>query len=186
MKTLTYTVYEYSELSPDAKERAREDARIEWGFPRGDEAIASLKALAEHFNGKLTTYGVDWFGTMRSSAAVLMPDTEEMGEAEIKRRLDALGSFDPKTLRGNGDCLLTGYGIDEGAIDGFRKAFFDGERDLKELMDAAFRSWLEECQSDCEAEYSDEVFSETSEANDRWYKETGQLASREQIGSNPK
>ncbi len=65
--------------------------------------------------------------------------------------------------------------MDEGAIDGFRIAFHAGERDLGELMMAAFRSWLKEAQSDCEWQYKDEAFGEMCDANDYEFYESGEL-----------
>lgn len=99
----------------------------------------------------------------------------ELEESDIADRLAKLGTFDPITLRGHGKCLLTGYCGDENAIDGFRKAWLGGERDLNKLMQAAFREWLEDGQADCEAQYEDENFSEHCEANEYEFTEEGKL-----------
>lgn len=173
-ETLTVKVYKWEELSDKAKEAATYKAQISMGYPWADDAIKSLKALAEHFGGSVSDYSVDFCNSSYSHAKFDMPSDIE--KPEIARRLKALGSYNRKTLKGNGDCALTGYGSDEDAIDGFRAAFLrDGETDLEKLMQAAFKTWLKAAQNDCEAMFSDEGMKETSEANDCEYTEDGEI-----------
>jgi hypothetical protein len=174
MKTITKSIniYTFSELPPKGKETAKQQYEIHHGYPFADEAIASLSALVEHFGGSMKNYSVDFFATSHSSASFDLP---ELKEDEIKEKVDALGDFDPETLKGKGDCVLTGYCSDENAIDGLRIAWHSGERDPEKLMQAAFRSWLADAQADCEAYYTDENFGESSDANEREYTEDGYL-----------
>lgn len=174
MKTRTYNVYTFAELSDKAKQRAKDQFAADMGFSWGDEYLASIKALAAHFDGKASNWSIDWFASSYSSMSFDMPD--EMEPDEIAARLAKLGTFNPETLRGNGDCLLTGYCGDEDCIDGFRAAWHKGERDLKKLMDAAFDTWIKAAQSDCEAQFKDDTFQETAEANNWEYEEDGSLA----------
>jgi hypothetical protein len=60
---------------------------------------------------------------------------------------------------------LTGYCADENAIDGFRKAWHAGERDLEKLMDAAFDSWLADAQADAQWQMKDEQVDESITAD---------------------
>jgi len=174
METRTYTVYEFSELSEDAKQNAKNKHAELFGYSWGTEALESIGKLAEHFGGKVTRYSIDWFRGSHSSMLFEMP---EMEPEEISARLAKLGTFDPETLKGHGDCALTGYSADEDAIDGFRKAFLkDGEKDLDALMGAAFNSWLDAGQADCEDQYTDEAFQETAESNEWMFEEDGTLA----------
>lgn len=173
-RQVSLTVYKFSELSETARERAKMDHGALFGYSWSSEALKSLKALAAHFGGRVKDYEVDWWNTSYSSASFEMP---EMTAAEIRRRLRALGSYNRKTLKGEGDCKLTGFCLDENAIDGFRWAFMrEGERDLSALMEAAFRSWLKACQDDAEDQYSDEQFGETADANGWEYYQDGELA----------
>ena len=163
MKTIETTVYEFAELSDSAKDRARDwwrNAQTEYSW--AGEAMASIKALAAHFSGKMSDWQIDWFNSSRSSASFSMP---EMEAGEIESRMVDLGGFDSKTLRGQGDCKLTGYCADENAIDGFRKAWHAGERDLEKLMDAAFDSWLADAQADAQWQMKDEQADESITAN---------------------
>lgn len=186
MKTASVTIYSFSELSPTAKARAIADHSAAFGFCWADEYLASLRALAEHFGGKLKDYSVNWDDSSYSSADFDMPtdglaylsDAEdaETEAASIAAKLAALGSYDPSTLKGHGNCKLTGFCGDESAIDGFRVAFHrDGERDLGRLMQAAFRNWLKDAQADCADQGSDEQFSETADANGWQFRENGSL-----------
>jgi hypothetical protein len=171
MRTIPITIYRFDELPSDkAKQRAVDDYAALFGYTWADEAIASLRKLAEHFHGKLKDYSIDFFKCSYSDATFDMPDLEP---DEIGHLLARLGGFNPETQRGLGDCVLTGYCADENAIDGFRKAFHEGERDLNKLMASAFASWLEDAQADCADFYSFEQFAEHSDANDYEYTASG-------------
>jgi len=174
MRTATVTVYRFAELSAEAKERAKRDYAEVWGYVAGEDAIKSLEALAKHFGGALKKYGVDFFDASPSFARFDMP--EDMGADEIRDTLAALGSYDAATLCGDGECKLTGYCVDEDAIDGFRIAFLrDGVTDLDALMQAAFRSWLAATQADCADFYTDAQFGEHADLNGYEYGEDGAL-----------
>lgn len=175
MKTATINVYSFSELSPKAKARAIADHAEAFGFSSADDYLASLEKLAEHFGGKLADYSVCWDNSSYSSARFDMPETEP---EEVDAKVAALGSYDPATLKGNGDCLLTGFCGDESAIDGVRLAYLrDGVRDLSELMEAGFRSWLKDAQADCADQSTDERFSETADANEWTFYSNGRIFS---------
>lgn len=132
--------------------------------------MSSLNTLAYHFGGVVSDYSIDWFGGSHSYAKFRMP---ELDKAEIAARLAELGSYNPETLKGDGECKLTGFCADDDAIDGFRIAFAEGEADLEKLMQAAFDSWLKAAQADCEDQYSDEQFGETCDANEYEFYENG-------------
>lgn len=171
MRTVTTTLYRFNELPAAAKKRAAEEHRCSGSqYPWAEEALASIRALAEHFGGRVTTYGVDF---LRASYSHMDFDMPAMERREIKARLRRLGTFNKTTLRGNGDCKLTGYCADEDAIDGFRAAFFAGESDLAALMQAAFKTWLESVQADAEQAFSLEGYAEHADANNHEFYDSG-------------
>lgn len=174
MITKTITLYSFDELTEKAKNRAREDYATNDGYLWADDALKSLSALAEKFGGKLVNYSITWDNSSPSRALFDMPD--DMTESETADVLRTLGGYNKRTGRGNGDCVLTGYCMDEDAIDGLRAAFRAGETDLHSLMQAAFRSWLKVCQADYEDFYSDERFSEHCESNGYHFTESGKLS----------
>jgi hypothetical protein len=176
MKTITKTetVYEFNELSDAAKDRARELLCREYSW--ADEAMESIEAFAQHFNCYVSDSTIYFDGSMPSSCEFSHANcTRILDTEEIWRRLKELGSFDPKTLMGSGDCKLTGYCMDESAIDGFRKAWFSGERDLNELLQAGFESWIQAVQADYEYQRSDEQIAQHCEANEYFFTEEGEL-----------
>lgn len=173
MREVAVKIFTFPELSETAKQKAKQDHAAACGYNWADEALESLKALAKHFGGRLSRYEIDYFNCSHSSARFDMP---EMEADEIRELLAELGTYNPDTLKGNGDCKLTGVCFDEDAIDGFRAAFMrDGETDLDKLMAAAFYSWLGSVQSDCEYQFSDEAFAENCEANGYEFTEGGEL-----------
>lgn len=174
MKTITVKVYSFGELNEKAKERAKYDYMGLFGYNWDNDAIKSLKALAEHFDGELKDYEIDFFNSSYSSARFIMP--EWMSKQEFKAKLSKLGSYNKRTGKGNGDCVLTGVCFDEDAIDGFRQAYRNGAKSLDEMMQSAFRSWLKACQADCKGFYSDDEFSEHCDANKYLFLEDGEIA----------
>lgn len=174
MRNITVPVYKFSELSEEARDRVMRDHQAHWGYGRSVEAMASITALAEHFGAKVTDWEVCWDGSSYSSMRFDVPDdwTDDALAAAVKE----LGEYNPDTLKGNGDCVLTGYCLDEDAIDGLRRAYHDGVRDVAELLQAAFESWLSACQADYDDEYSYETFGEYSDANDLEYFADGRPA----------
>lgn len=180
MRQKTINIYEYSELSDSAKETARQNYAASVGYLHGDEAMESITKLAEHFSGKITNYEIDWSGgCCHSTMEFDMPHEDDMDASEIEARLNKLGTFNPETLKGHGECLLTGVCYDEDAIDGFRKAWHEGERDIYKLMEAAFRSLLAQCHSEYDCFYGNEdgdsEFAEHCEANNMEFYEDGSI-----------
>jgi hypothetical protein len=171
----TITVYRFNELPANAKQKAKDNYAESFGYAWAKEAITSLKKLADHFDGKVADYSIDFFRCGPSTASFSMPN--DMDADDIASRLDSLGTYNRETLKGHGDCKLTGYCADEDAIDGFRKPFHEGERDLPKLMHAAFKSWLQAAQDDCESQYSDDAFSEHADANEYEYEQHGRMSS---------
>jgi len=175
MKTISISVnlYRFKELTTKAKEHAKDDFRENHGYVWADEAKDSLRGLAEYFGGKLLDWSIDYFNGSRSYAKF---GTDELDPDDLESRLDALGTYDPVTFKGHGQCLLTGYCHDESVIDGFRKAFYaDDVVDLDKLLQAGFKTWLEAVQADCADQFSDETFGEHCEANDYDFTADGEL-----------
>lgn len=172
MKKVTITVYEFSELSNEAKEVAKDKHAEISGYSWSEEALNSLKKLAEHFGGKLVDYQVSWNNSSRSYALF---DAPEYTEEQLESLIEELGAVDPKTNKGTGECVLTGYCMDDSAADGVREAFNNGERDTNKLLQAGFRSWLKDCQDDYQSQYSDEGFTEIAEANEWFFTKDGKI-----------
>ncbi len=178
MRTITTTtkILKYNELTKSAKSTARSGYASSEGYLHAEEAMESIRKLAEHFNGTVTTYEIDWSGgCCHSTMSFDMPHESNMDESEIQSRLETLGDFNPETLKGLGDCELTGVCYDEDAIDGFRKKWHEGERDIAKLMEAAFRSLLAQCHSEYESFYGDDdsEFADYCEANNVEFYEDG-------------
>lgn len=173
-REIIVNVYQYAELSEKAKEKARDWYRSGDEYHWADDELASLKAFAEHFGAKLAKYEIDWGNGTYSSASFDVPETE-MEPAELEKLFSELGTFDPVTLKGNGDCVLTGYCGDENAIDGARMAWSKGERDLEKILQAGFRTWLKAAQADYEYQLSDEATEESIIANEYEFTADGKI-----------
>lgn len=180
------TVYKWPELSEAAKDNARQKYEEHNGganWFRAEEYLDAIKKLAKHFGGKVVDYSLDWSGGCSpSSMDFEMPTREEIGmtktgwRRDIWAKLRELGRFNRRTLRGHGDCKLTGMCYDENAIDGFRWAFYrDKENDLNVLMQSAFDSWMKAAHEDYEYDFGDEGMKETAEANEYEYTEDGRM-----------
>lgn len=167
-RQVTVTHYRFEALSDKAKQRVKD-----WLYSDGmhweRENWESFTTLVKRFNGQIRDWSIDsgyYSGWVRIDA----DDIEEDILADI---VNELGSYDPTTLRGNGDCVLTGYCADEYAIDGLRKAYHAGERNVENLLWAGFATWRKACNEEYEYHMTDEAIAETCEANDYWFDENG-------------
>ncbi len=173
-ETTTRNIYKFTELTDDAKANAKQEFSTHDDFPQGQEARESLEKLAEHFGCNLIDYEIDYTASSYSSAKFMTPD-DGMNENELRALLTGLGTYNKETLRGNGDCVLTGVCYDEDCIDGLRIAFHSGVRNLDKLLQAAFDSLLKSVQSEYEYQYTDEAFTENCEANGYEFDESGRM-----------
>jgi hypothetical protein len=172
MRKIEVPIYTYRELSESTRQEVRDEKADHYGYRGAEEAFKSMESLVEHFGGTIKDYDIDYFNCSYSYAKFDMP---ELTREEIAELLGQLGEFDPATRKGRGDCKLTGYCMDEDAIDGFRIAFLDGCSNLNKLMQAAFDSWLIAVHADCENEYADDTFAENEDASGIEYYQDGTI-----------
>ena len=177
MKQVTINTYKFAELSDKAKETAMEHYRNNtFEYFWGDDAIKSLEKFAEHFNCELSDYSIEWFEGHRNNVRFSVPEyMENLKANELKQYIKSMGSYNAKTKKGLGDCKFTGYCMDESACDGARIAFFKGERDINEILQAGYESWYEDCNKDAEYQISDEAITEHFEENEYNFTEDGTI-----------
>lgn len=173
MRTIRTKVYQFSELSKKAQETAVENNACNAEYFWSDDAIKSLEKFAKHFGAKLQNYEIDWTGSYSYSFARFDTEDINLTEDELKERIKAMGSYNKKTLRGDGDCKFTGYSMDEDAADGARKEYFKGERDIEKILQAGFDTWLKAGKADYECQLSHEQYAEHCEANEYEFKADG-------------
>lgn len=175
MRTIRTKVYQFSELSKAAQENATQINAYDCEFFDAYEFLASLKGLAEHFNCELKDYEIDWLNSSAPSFAYFnVPDyVNNWSEDELKTQVLSMGTYNTDTLRGDGECKFTGVCFDEDAADGLRKAYFEGERDMKELLQAGFKTWFKAANEAYEYQLSLEGFAEHCEANEYEFKADG-------------
>lgn len=174
------TVYQFSELADEAKEHAKNEYMAAVGASWTDEWFDSLKAVVEHFGGTLEDWSIDWNDAITANVTISAP---EMTAGEFRAKLDDCGSYNPETLKGNGDCKLTGYCGDENVIDGIRQSFYadpqpadDEDIDVESILMDGFYSWREAVAADVADQFSDDGFSEHCDANGYEFYENGELA----------
>lgn len=165
MRTIEVKLYQFSELSEKAKEKAVEENASTQEYFWADDQIKSLQKFAEHFGAKLLKYEIDWLNNSYSFATFETPDEPHTAK-ELRALIVDMGTYDKKTLQGFGDCKFTGYCGDEDAADGARKAFFAGERDLNEILQAGFKTWFKAAVADFEYQLSEKGFEEYCEGNE--------------------
>ena len=173
MRTITkeYKVYRFSELSEEAKRQAIEDYNADMPFHWSDEAMGSLKAGIKHFGCSLNDWSIDYLEPHRNRYTIDYSRYDK--EEDLLEDIEGMGSYNPETLKGLGDCKFTGHYTDENFCDGVRKKYFDGERDIKELILAGIQEWETAVRIDAEYQYTEEFMNDTSEINDWEYTEDG-------------
>ena len=141
-----------------------------------------LKAFEEHMNVKFLQWEIDPTDSVPvNTVQVNVPwyfedEEDEENIASLRNAIESLGSYDSVTLKGYGDCVLTGVCYDEDMADGARYAFYhDGERDRKTVamnafhfLEAAIHNEYREC-------VTEEYASEFAEMNGYQFTQDGEL-----------
>ena len=178
MKTIKINLYKYSELpTEDAKERARNWFTTEMEYSWANEAIESMKAFLEKFHCSLNDYSINFLEPFRNDFSISYPKFLRSSEkiCFIESVLKDLGSFNPETLKRNGDCKLTGMCFDENLIEGLRIEFSKGETDMQELIQAGLSEWEECVRKDYEFQFTEEYLKEVFAANEYEFNEDGSI-----------
>ena len=176
MRTIETTVYRYSELNEEAKENALEAwgrMQSEFGYNWSNEAIDSLGKGIEFLNGYMSNYSIDFLEPYRNEVSFTCNDDED--QEELYLLIMSMGTYNKDILKGDGECLLTGFCVDENFFDGVRIAYFQGERDKRELILAGISELEVACRKDCEYQFTEEALIEADECNDYEYTEEGEL-----------
>lgn len=154
MRTVTLTVYLFSELSDTAKERARQWWRECIDFDGSDE-LHSIQAFCKHFGVRLVSWSVG-----ACSPIDYRHDASNKNFRGLK-----LKDFTP-------DHMPTGYYLDYDLWQTFHTAFKntgDAKQAFDDALDAGFRGW----RADMEFQLSDECVDETLAINEYEFDENG-------------
>ena len=154
MRTVTLTVYLFSELSDTAKEKARQWWREHIDFDGSDE-LHSIQTFCKHFDVKLTHWSVG-------------------AHSPIEYKHDASNeNFRGRKLKDfKHDHMPTGYYLDCDLWQTFYTVFKntgDAKRAFDAALDAGFRGW----RADMEHQLSDECVDERLKSNGYEFDENG-------------
>lgn len=185
MRTEQITVYQFDELSDDAKERAREWWRrceAEDGYHWWNEAKASLDVFCDRFNVKVTDYSVGAFSPSHVTLSIDRYDTE-FGTYYDDNRVPGLSGVRLwKYLRNQCGvdgplaecCPFTGVCFDESLLQPIREFMVSPDaRTYAELLNDCVDSWLADVLADDEARFEDENVDEAIRANEYGFTEDG-------------
>jgi len=181
MKTVEVSVYQFSELSESAKEKAISDFRVFDEYSWSQEVLQSVEDGLEHFGASLSDYSIDWNNINCSSWKISFPEQGELSGVRLwkylqNNHLTYWNKYQKKTdelLSGN--CPFTGVCFDEDFLDNIRKF-------IKRPDSSTFEDLLEESVWNCfnagckdyEYQQSDEAITEMIEANDYEFTEDGE------------
>jgi len=173
MKTMVkeFTVYNFDELSDDAKYRAMDDVEYPWCY----ENMESLKTFMNLFNIHLTDYSIDLSGGKCSYSYInWSADDSIIMELKYIRLYKYLLNNYEKHI--NQNCELTGYFMDASLmyhLTEFMKAPYSISG--YDLFKKCIEEFKDDYLKDCEGYYSFESFKELSDNNEWLYLEDGSL-----------
>ena len=177
MKQYTISTYSLDELCGAARGRALEHLQQEsyaQGYHWAQESLESLKAFLERFNAVLHGYRIEWDYPSRSSIHFTVEEPTTIEEIDsVHRVIEEAGSYDPITLSGYGDCLLTGFCMDEPLLDGFRTHWAVYTGDLRGALQAGIDELLRECAADYQYALSEPAMLEAAELFEWQFSEQG-------------
>lgn len=150
MKTIEVKLYEFNELSEEAKKNAISQAReSRWEYDWVGEALSSLDCFLNELGTHIINYSIDWENPSRSYVKVY--DAES---------IDTEFTFD------SDDYSLTGYCMDYPLIKTWNET-----RDVHQAIEA----WLMDCAKDYEYQISDGGIAEFIQMNGYDFTEDGKL-----------
>ena len=157
MRQETINIYQFEELSDEAKKNAfewyRNGQEIHWG----DEWIDSLKSFCKKFDIELCDWSYGFYEGARISTNI---EYLEYGKDY---------TFNHETLKRMGigdDCPFTGFCADEDLLAPIR-AIKEGENPLRiDILQECLDSWLSGFNADIESQQSDEYIADHIIANE--------------------
>ena len=187
MRTVETKVYLFKELSDTAKQKAIEWYRNGQEFHWSSECIQALEKALEHFNVTLKDYSIDWDNINGCYTSIEFQQDDAFGDGIEnlcgvrlwkylqKNHSTYFCKYNKKykpTLDGN--CPFTGWCWDESFLDPIREFIKKPTKiSFGELIEDCIHSLLKEGCNDWEYQQSDEVVSETIEANGYEFTEDG-------------
>lgn len=172
MRTITpepFTVYTFSELSPEAQTKAVEAIQTTnhdlygWGY----ENVDSLNAFAARAGFKVLDYSI---GTCSYSYVKIDAEDEPLIDSEYLGRSKAEWN---KLATECEECSLTGYDFDGAFAAPLIEALNDPSATFRDTMQSCVDAWVDAYVADIEYTYSDEAIREHIEANEYEYREDG-------------
>ena len=199
MREVITPIYEVSELSPQAFNRAFNQWLECDPYDRGRDNESTLDRFSELFNVRVTswsyggnnrhvrfsTYGLDEYDYSDVSGErlrrwVINNYHSRVHEGKYYSKL--VYSGDKPTYKKryskviqSRDCILTGYYLDMAILQPIYD-FMDYKRNFEtydELIKACLEAWLDACEADYEDMTSERAFREEAEANDYEFYEDG-------------
>lgn len=177
MRTKQVNVYQFSELSDAAKERARSWFRSccnDYGW--GHENLDSLMAFADWFRINVRTWSLGGSDNRSQGVEFSVAVDDAIGQLRGVRLWKWLNNqLSLPDLSGN--CPFTGYCFDEVLLDGVREFLKrPWNCNYHELMQHCIDAFCKAYAEDVDYAYSDEVVDETLGVNGYEFLENGELA----------
>lgn len=182
MKTITINLYDFDELSKEAKTKALQEHCSQSDFFWYDEYFESLKAGIEHFDFELNDYSIDYTGYSPSYIKITAKDDCDLTGEALKTYLlanynEAFNQITKKyqpTFTEDLDCMFTGYCADISfmePINEFIKKPYDIT--IEELIQKGFDNWLKDIKSEYEYTQTEDYFKDHCEANEYTFEANG-------------
>lgn len=156
MRVIELPLYQFHELSDQAKDKARDNHRLHWQPVWCDESRESIEAFCAHFGVKLRDWRVDTVTFNYSHNAT----NDNFRGLKLK---DFDREYMPTGYCLDCDLWMTFY--DEFKRTGCARLAFN------EALDAGFKSWRNDLEYQDSAEYIDEFFA----CNDYEFTEDGSV-----------
>ncbi len=180
MKAITINLYEFDELSEEAKQVACKHVREEWHdfYPWHNDNQKSLKEFAKFLGGK-ATWNIQMSGYDGPSNAQITDLPNYLVDNDPYRSEDSYTFED--WLRDNsttieGDCPFTGYMADEDLLQPMREYLKDpADHTMEQLIQEGCDRWVKNYVADWENCYTDEYISDFLIANEYEFTQHGEF-----------
>ena len=186
MKTIRTKVYQFNELSKDAKEKAIEWFRGINEYNGSSEVLDSIRNGLRHFESFLKDYSIDWDNINGCDFKIKMDYDDEICELSGVRLWKYLHNNSLLTYWNkynkkrddllSGNCPFTGVTFDEDFLDNIREFVKKpNNQTFEELLNDAVYNTINAGCKDWEYQQSDEAIAETIEVNEYHFTKDGKI-----------
>jgi hypothetical protein len=174
MRTIKTKVYQFSELSDEAKEKALSNWLESCEYFWGSEVVETVKKACEIYGFRLKNYSIDWNNINGCSYTIDSEHSDEiLNLSGVRLWKYLVNNYSFVDLSGN--CPFTGVCFDEDFLDNIREFLKKpNSQNFEDLITDSVYNTINSGCKDFESQQTEEYFADHAHANNYEFIENGE------------